>query len=37
MVKPSKLYEQLLQSSGRSIAYRDFEKLVLAFGLQLAA
>ena len=32
MVKPSKLYEQLLQSTTRSIAYRDFEKMVVAFG-----
>jgi predicted RNA binding protein YcfA (HicA-like mRNA interferase family) len=32
MVKPVKLYALLLQSSSRSIAYRDFEKLVLAFG-----
>lgn len=32
MVKPSKLYEQLLQSTTRSIAYRDFDKLVVAFG-----
>ena len=32
MVKSSKLYEQLLQSTSRSIAYRDFERLVIAFG-----
>lgn len=32
MAKPVKLYELLLQSSSRSIAYRDFEKLVIAFG-----
>lgn len=32
MVKPAKLYAQLLQSTNRSIAYRDFEKLVAAFG-----
>jgi len=32
MVKPSKLYGQLLQSTNCSVAYRDFEKLVLAFG-----
>jgi predicted RNA binding protein YcfA (HicA-like mRNA interferase family) len=36
MVKPSKLYDQLLQSANRSIAYRDFEKLVLAFGFKFA-
>ena len=35
MVKPAKLYAQLLQSSSRSVAYRDFEKLVLAFGFKL--
>lgn len=34
MVKPAKLYAQLLQSSNRSVAYRDFEKLVLAFGFK---
>jgi predicted RNA binding protein YcfA (HicA-like mRNA interferase family) len=34
MVKASKLYEQLLQSSNRSIAYRDFEKLLRAFGFE---
>jgi predicted RNA binding protein YcfA (HicA-like mRNA interferase family) len=32
VVKPTKLYELLLQSSSRSIAYRDFERLVIAFG-----
>jgi predicted RNA binding protein YcfA (HicA-like mRNA interferase family) len=32
VVKPAKLYALLLQSSSRSIAYRDFERLVLAFG-----
>lgn len=36
MVKPAKLYALLLQSSSRSIAYRDFEKLVIAFGFNLA-
>ena len=34
MPKPVKLYAQLLQSSSRSVAYRDFEKLVLAFGFK---
>jgi predicted RNA binding protein YcfA (HicA-like mRNA interferase family) len=34
MVKPAKLYELLLQSASRSIAYRDFEKLVIAFGFK---
>jgi predicted RNA binding protein YcfA (HicA-like mRNA interferase family) len=32
MVKPSKLYALLLQSSSRSIAYRDFVALIVAFG-----
>jgi predicted RNA binding protein YcfA (HicA-like mRNA interferase family) len=34
MVKPAKLYSLLLQSTNRSVAYRDFEKLVVAFGFQ---
>lgn len=34
MVKPAKLYAQLLQASNRSVAYRDFEKLVVAFGFE---
>lgn len=32
MVKPSKLYALLLQSTGRSIAFRDFIALIEAFG-----
>lgn len=36
MTKPTKLYALLLSSSSRSIAYRDFEKLVLAFGFTFA-
>jgi predicted RNA binding protein YcfA (HicA-like mRNA interferase family) len=32
MTKPTKLYAQLLQSTNRSISYRDFERLVVAFG-----
>jgi predicted RNA binding protein YcfA (HicA-like mRNA interferase family) len=36
MVKPAKLYQLLIQSTNRTIAYRDFEKLVLAFGFQFA-
>jgi predicted RNA binding protein YcfA (HicA-like mRNA interferase family) len=32
MVKPSKLYALLLQSSSRSIAYRDFVALIVSFG-----
>jgi predicted RNA binding protein YcfA (HicA-like mRNA interferase family) len=31
-MKPVKLYTLLLQSANRSIAYRDFERLVIAFG-----
>jgi predicted RNA binding protein YcfA (HicA-like mRNA interferase family) len=34
MVKPAKLYVHLLQSTSRSVAYRDFEKLLLAFGFE---
>ena len=36
MTKPAKLYAQLLQSSNRSVAYRDFEKLLQAFGFEIA-
>lgn len=32
MVKPTKLYALLLQSTSRSIAYRDFIALIGAFG-----
>lgn len=32
MVKPSKLYMQLLQSTNRSVSFRDFLALVEAFG-----
>jgi predicted RNA binding protein YcfA (HicA-like mRNA interferase family) len=32
MVKPAKLYEQLLQSTNRSVAFRDFIALIEAFG-----
>jgi predicted RNA binding protein YcfA (HicA-like mRNA interferase family) len=32
MVKPSKLYALLLQSTDRSISFRDFVALVEAFG-----
>lgn len=32
MVKPAKLYDLLLQSTDRSIAYRDFIALLEAFG-----
>jgi predicted RNA binding protein YcfA (HicA-like mRNA interferase family) len=32
MAKPSKLYAQLLQSTDRSISFRDFVGLIEAFG-----
>ena len=32
MVKPAKLYAQLLESRRRTIAFRDFVALVMAFG-----
>lgn len=35
MTKPDKLYQQLLSSSARSISFRDFEKLLRAFGFEL--
>lgn len=35
MVKPAKLYALLLQSSNRSVSFRDFERLLRAFGFQL--
>lgn len=35
MTKPSKLYALLLQSTDRSTVFRDFEKLLLAFGFTL--
>jgi predicted RNA binding protein YcfA (HicA-like mRNA interferase family) len=34
MVKPSKLYAQLLANPGRRIAFRDFERLLRAFGFE---
>ena len=34
MVKPSKLYEQLLSSRNRSVSFRDFESLVRSFGFE---
>jgi len=36
MVKPPKLYQSLLSSTGRTVAFRDFEKLLHAFGFRLA-
>jgi predicted RNA binding protein YcfA (HicA-like mRNA interferase family) len=35
MTKPSKLYEQLVASTSRSISFRDFERLLRAFGFEL--
>lgn len=35
MTRPNKLYQQLLQSTSRTISFRDFERLVLAFGFEL--
>jgi predicted RNA binding protein YcfA (HicA-like mRNA interferase family) len=32
MTKPSKLYEQLLANPGTIISFRDFERLLRAFG-----
>jgi len=34
MTKPGKLYQQLLSSSSRSISFRDFERLLRAFGFE---
>ena len=35
MVKSAKLYEQLRVSTSRSISFRDFERLLRAFGFEL--
>ena len=35
MTKPDKLYQLLLSSTARSVSFRDFEHLVLAFGFTL--
>ncbi|MBA2467200.1 MAG: type II toxin-antitoxin system HicA family toxin [Sphingomonas sp.] len=35
MPKPDKLYQQLLASTSRSISFRDFERLLRAFGFEL--
>ena len=32
MTKPERLYEQLLASTSRTISFRDFERLLEAFG-----
>lgn len=36
MTNPSKLYQRLLASSAQSIGFRDFERLLMAFGFELA-
>jgi predicted RNA binding protein YcfA (HicA-like mRNA interferase family) len=35
MTKPDKLYRQLLSSTSRTISFRDFERLLRAFGFEL--
>jgi len=35
MTKPDKLYQQLLASKSRTISFRDFERLLRAFGFEL--
>jgi predicted RNA binding protein YcfA (HicA-like mRNA interferase family) len=35
MTKPERLYQQLLSSAARSISFRDFERLLRAFGFEL--
>jgi predicted RNA binding protein YcfA (HicA-like mRNA interferase family) len=35
MVKPAKLYEKLRQSPSQLVAFRDFERLLVAFGFLL--
>ncbi|TCM18922.1 putative RNA binding protein YcfA (HicA-like mRNA interferase family) [Novosphingobium sp. PhB165] len=32
MIKPAKLYAELLEAQDRTISFRDFEKLLRAFG-----
>ena len=35
MTKPEKLYQLLLDSTARTVSFRDFERLVLGFGFRL--
>ena len=35
MTKVDKLYQQLLASTSRTISFRDFERLLRAFGFEL--
>ena len=34
MIKPTKLYAQVLESRNRTIPFRDFERLLKAFGFE---
>ena len=36
MVKPAKLYEQLVHSHSRTISFQDFERLLAVFGFERA-
>lgn len=36
MTKPAKLYQQLLQTTDRGVAFRDFLALIEAFGFKEA-
>lgn len=35
MTRPDKLYRELLASTSRTISFRDFERLLRAFGFEL--
>ena len=35
MTKPDKLYQQILESTSRSISFRNFEKLLRAAGFEI--
>jgi predicted RNA binding protein YcfA (HicA-like mRNA interferase family) len=35
MTRPDKLYQQLLSSTSQTISFRDFERLLRAFGFEL--
>ena len=35
MTRPDKVYQQLVSSTSRSISFRDFERLLRAFGFVL--
>jgi len=35
MTNPNKLYQQLLASTSRTVSFRDFERLLRAFGFEL--